>query len=287
MSDEGDRDYTKRVIRPKFKEILALIEAVSREEILPKFGNLAVNEISMKSSNFDLVTSADHASENRLTRGLRSLFPEAHILGEESIAADPSLRKNISHHELCFIIDPIDGTWNFSNGIGFFGVILSATHYGRPLMGVLYDPLRKDAQVVLADDGHAYWQSLITQGPKLTVSKASEIKGFVPVQLFHKTQREAVARAASRFAWSTSFYCSCQEYRLLAQGSFEFSLACLLNPWDHIAGCMIVEASGGYVRMLDGRPYTVDTMDGYLLAASSREVFEQVKTEFSFLCEDM
>ena len=278
------KEYTTRVIRPRAQDIFSLIKRVAREEILPKFRNLDASEVAMKRSKTDLVTVADKAAEARLTKGLLQLFPSARIVGEESVAADPTRRDNIAQEELCFILDPIDGTWNYANGLSLFGVIIAATHYGKPIFALLYDPLIEDAHVALADDGCAFVSGgEITGGTDLKVATHAEITGFVPVHLFPREQRAEVAAAATKFARFASFHCSCHEYRLLSQGSFHFSLANILNPWDHVAGTMMVEAAGGFVSMLDGRPYTVDAREGYLVAASDQDVFKQVQREFSFL----
>ena len=77
------------------------------------------------------------ASEAMITAELQYLFPHAIVVGEEvietSILAYPD-----SNHEICFVVDPIDGTWNFANGIPLFGIILSVLHFGRPVHGLLW-----------------------------------------------------------------------------------------------------------------------------------------------------
>ena len=91
-----------------------LIRTVAAEVILPRFQNLAAHEVIEKAAN-DLVTIADRESEARLSEGLARLLPEASIVGEEACAADPSLLAALSN-DLCWIIDPIDGTGNFAAG---------------------------------------------------------------------------------------------------------------------------------------------------------------------------
>ena len=121
-------------------QIVNLVRRGAKAEILPRFQNLSQSQIEAKSRPDDLVTEADLASEAMITRGLRRLFPDAMVVGEEAVAKDGSLRQTMAEHAFAFVIDPIDGTWNYAKGIPLFGVILSVLRYGTPIFGLLYDP---------------------------------------------------------------------------------------------------------------------------------------------------
>ena len=125
-------------------QVRDLVRKTAKTEIMPRFQNLSAQDVSTKSRDDDLVTKADLASEAMITAGLESLFPNAVVVGEEAISKHSSLRTKMSDHEICFVIDPIDGTWNYANGIPLFGIILSVLNYGRPIYGLLYDPVMDD-----------------------------------------------------------------------------------------------------------------------------------------------
>ena len=144
-------------------------------------------------------------------------------MGEESVAADPTRRDNIAQEELCFILDPIDSTWNNANGLSLFGVIIAATHYGKPIFALLYDPLIEDAPVALVDDGCVFVSGgEITGGTDLKVATHAEITGFVPLHLFPHEQRAEVAAAAAKFARFASFHCSCHNIVCCHKAVFTF-----------------------------------------------------------------
>ena len=105
--------------------ILETVRDAARREIMPRFRALSEADINTKSAPDDLVTAADLAAEALITAQLGRAFPDALILGEEAVAADPNLRDQLADAEMAIIIDPVDGTWNYARGLALFGVILA------------------------------------------------------------------------------------------------------------------------------------------------------------------
>ncbi|HCW60139.1 MAG TPA: inositol monophosphatase, partial [Sphingobium sp.] len=70
--------------------VVALMRQVARDVVMPRFRNLAADEIAEKAAD-DFVTIADKESELRLSEGLSAILPEAGIIGEEACAADPAI----------------------------------------------------------------------------------------------------------------------------------------------------------------------------------------------------
>jgi fructose-1,6-bisphosphatase/inositol monophosphatase family enzyme len=133
--------------------IAALLREVAQAEILPRFRRLASGDIRTKSSPLDLVTEADEAAERRLTAALSARFPQAMILGEEAAAADPALLTRMLDAELCFVLDPVDGTANFAAGVPLFGVMVAAVHHGETIAGWIHDPMGDDTVIALRGEG--------------------------------------------------------------------------------------------------------------------------------------
>ncbi|MDE2412976.1 MAG: inositol monophosphatase, partial [Sphingomonadales bacterium] len=92
-----------------------ILDAVERA-IMPRFQTLQAGEIIDKGGN-ELVTVADREAEVILAEGLARILPEATIVGEEAASADPTLLDRLGD-DLCWIIDPVDGTNNFAAGRG-------------------------------------------------------------------------------------------------------------------------------------------------------------------------
>jgi len=265
--------------------LVNLVRRTARAEILPRFRNLAAAEIFEKSGPEDLVTEADHAAEAMLTRGLREMFPGALVVGEEAVSRDPSIADGIARAELAFIVDPVDGTWNFARGLSTFGVIVAATRKGVPVFGLLYDPVMDDW--LIADEttparhvrpGRPARQVRVSGGGDI-----NEMSGFIPLYLLPKEHRGAVAALYPGFRRAASLRCSCHEYRTLAQGHVDFCLAAGLQPWDHAAGVLICQQAGGYAAMLDGSPYSAARRDGILLTAPSPDAWARLRERFDML----
>ena len=80
--------------------------------------------------------------------------------------------------------------------------------------------------------------------------------------------RSRVTSRLPRLAASVGFRCAAHEYRMVAGGHAHALLYNKLMPWDHLAGCLIAEEAGAYVRRFDGSRYQPQHLDGGLLIAS-------------------
>lgn len=103
------------------------VRETARAEIMPRFRNLGAADVSEKTSAIDLVTQADLLAEHRITAALRERFPAALVVGEEAYDADRSVVPALADAELAFVIDPVDGTFNFAAGLPVFGTMLAVT----------------------------------------------------------------------------------------------------------------------------------------------------------------
>ena len=120
--------------------LISMVRDAARIEIMPRFRNLSAGAITAKSSSIDLVTVADVAAEEHVTRALQTILPGAVVIGEEAVSADPTILDQVADAEVAVIVDPIDGTWNYAHGLSTFGVILAVTVRGKTVFGLLCDP---------------------------------------------------------------------------------------------------------------------------------------------------
>lgn len=265
--------------------ILNLVRRAARTEIMPRFRQLDAGQIASKSGPLDLVTEADTAAEAMIARGLQSAFPSAVIVGEEAAETDPEYRAKLAGAELGFLIDPVDGTWNFAHGLPLFGTMIAVTRFGRPIFGMIYDPVGQD--VIWADiDTPARWDPRAGLPRRLHARSArplAETTGYIELAFMPQDHRRAASEACLDLAHSTTLRCSAHQYRLLAQGAVDFALAVKLNPWDHAAGVLICQQAGGHAALLDGRPYDTSIDQGYLLSAGNRATWERLAEHFSAL----
>lgn len=248
--------------------ITELTRAVARTEILPRFRRLGPGAVMQKSGPQDLVTAADLAAEAALTAGLQARFPDALVVGEEAVAADQTLRTRMAEAPDAFVIDPVDGTWNFAHGLPCFGVIIARLAFGVPVYGLILDPVSDDW--VMAWTGGGAW--LVSDDGKrpLRVRDPAPLawtSGYAAPWFLPPVQRRALSAVLCDTERVLSLRCAAHEYRMLAQGHMGYALSAMLHPWDHAAGALIVAEAGGQVRFLDGAPYTAARTTGHLLAA--------------------
>lgn len=287
MSETLPAPLAAPVSAAKKQHIINLVRRAAKSEILPRFQNLAVDDIDIKSGEDDLVTKADKAAEAMITRALHIAFPGALVVGEEAVAEDPGLLGKIADAPLAFIIDPVDGTWNFAHGLGVFGVILAATQFGRSAFGLIYDPLADDWAVTdgekapKMENARGHTKPLSASGAK----ELDKLTGFIPLHMFAEDKKEELAATLPKFGRTAPLRCSAHEYRMIAQGKADFVLSCTLNPWDHAAGALICERAGAHVEMLDGGPYSASRHEGHLLVAPDHMTWNKLQKEFRFLLD--
>jgi fructose-1,6-bisphosphatase/inositol monophosphatase family enzyme len=265
--------------------LLEAVREASRKAILPRFRNLAEGDIGQKSGPADLVTLADTEAEALITEMVAPAWPEAVVLGEEGVAADPAARQRMAEAEWAVIVDPVDGTWNIAKGLATFGVILAVCHKGQPVFAALYDPVMDDWVEASAGQG------AVLRGPSfsrpLRVSQETErrrMNGYIPVGLFPMETRRRLVQDFPDFGRVTSLRCSCHEYRMVAQGHSDFVLSGPTpHPWDHAAGALAVTEAGGVARFVDGEPYRTERLKGVLLTASNEVLWQELAARFAYL----
>lgn len=285
MSDTLPAKLPKPVSSAQQQLIINIVRRAARAEILPRFRRLHTSDINTKTNADDLVTAADTAAEAMMTRALQIAFPSALIVGEEAASKTPTLLDQIADAPLAFILDPVDGTWNFAHGLAVFGVIVSVTQFGQPAFGLIYDPLADDW--VIADDNtpaRLERSDGITRRLKTNDEKPLEdLSGYIPLHMFKGDQKTQMAQTLPTFRRTSSLWCSAHEYRMIAQGHADFVLTQSLYPWDHAAGALICERAGAHVEMLDGGPYTAARHEGHLLVAPDRITWNRLHKVFAFL----
>jgi len=251
-------------MQPDIDRITRLLEEAAAEEIVPRFRSLADGEIRRKQGG-EVVTVADEATEARLSVALGDLMPGSTVVGEEAVAGDPSVLERLSEDRPVWVIDPVDGTANFANGIGVFAVMLAFLREGEIRAAWIHDPLGD--RTAVAEAGEGAWMAgrrLAVAGPK----PLAEMRGTLHASQYATPEmaRQVQARR-ERLQAIKSLRCAGAEYLRLASGEMHFSLFTKMAPWDHAPGNLIHREAGGVALMLDGRAYdAVQPVEGLLMA---------------------
>ena len=250
--------------------VVALMRQVARDVVMPRFRNLAADEIAEKAAD-DFVTIADKESELRLSEGLSAILPEAGIIGEEACATDPAIL-DCAGEGLNWIIDPIDGTGNFAAGNPPFGIMVALADAGTTLAGWILDPLTgRLCHALLGGGSHIDGQAV----------RAKESGGDLPIAalaVYFMTAEERAdiqRRAEGAFAVVDIPRCAAEQYPRLVLGQNDVSVFARTLPWDHAAGTLFVNEAGGCCQRLDGTPYVVGDLRRGLLGASSPRLWDQ------------
>ena len=258
-----------------------VLRRAAQMEILPRFRRLGSDDVRAKSEATDLVTEADERAERMVKAEVERLWPEALFIGEESVAADPAVLDKLPDADLAIIVDPVDGTFNFASGIPAFGVMASVISKGETVAGIIFDPMGDDW--VLAERGSGAWlrrpdgetlRMKATQPVALEDMVGMASTGFLP-----KDKRAEVMGNLAKVRYSTNYRCAAHEYRTLAGGHVHYLMYNKLMPWDHLAGALISQEAGAYVRRFDGSPYLPHHLDGGLLVAVDKPSWELLRRE--------
>ncbi|MDJ0950506.1 MAG: inositol monophosphatase family protein [Alphaproteobacteria bacterium] len=261
------------------EEVSRIIREVAAEEIVPRFRQLAEADVREKTGPQDLVTTADLEAEKALSRRLAPLAPSAAVVGEEAAEHDPTLLERLADGGEAWVIDPVDGTYNFSQGDDGFGVIVAYVRDGAVAAGWIYAPMQ-DALAVAELGGGAWQEDAAGRRRRLRVAEATSLDKMTGA-LYAGRRRapdlyERIQRIRHRLAGRSYRRCVAFEYLALARGAHHFALFTRQLPWDHAAGALLHREAGGYNARLDGEPYSPTVHQGTLLLAPDRGSWERL-----------
>jgi len=210
-----------------------------------------VERIDFKSAK-DVVTEVDHLSEALIIEAIRAAHPGDGIVAEESgehlAAAGHAPTAGVGR---AWVIDPLDGTINYANGIPFFCVSIALVEAGRPAVGVIHDPIRGETFAASDDgpatiDGRVIGTSVKTNLSDFVVSMALSGPGLV-------TRARAVRKA---IRVSRSMGSAALALAYVGNGRFDaFVQQGGLSSWDIAAAGLIAERAGATVTDLAGGPW--------------------------------
>ncbi|HEV2675779.1 MAG TPA: histidinol-phosphatase [Aliidongia sp.] len=205
------------------------------------------------------VTIADREAEAAMRRLITQRFPDHGVLGEEH-------GPDRTDAEWVWVLDPIDGTKSFISGVPLFGTLIALLHQGRPVLGVLDQPISRER-----------W--LGGQGRPTTFNgqpvRARACADLARATIFSTTPAmfDAVDRprfdAVADGAKLVRYGADCYAYGLVASGFVDAVIEGSLKPYDYCAHVPIIEGAGGIVTDWQGNVPGL-TSDGRIIAAGDR-----------------
>jgi myo-inositol-1(or 4)-monophosphatase len=211
-----------------------------------------------RKSKRDVVTDVDYASEALVIEAIRDRFPGDAILAEESGRHErsdggppPVATTRGRWSRRTWVVDPLDGTVNYANGIPFFCVSIGLIEAGRPAVGVVLDPLRGDCYAATAD-GPA-----TLNGEPVRATEKGDLGDFVvSLAIIGRGGIARERRVAHEIRISRRMGSACLALAYVASGRFDaFVQNGGLSHWDIAAAGLIAERAGATVTDLYGGPW--------------------------------
>ena len=224
------------------------------------FGTGVVPEFKQDQSP---VTVADREAEDYLRSRITSQFPDHGILGEEWGTLNEGARYR-------WILDPIDGTKSFVQGVPLYGVLVGLERDGEPILGVCNIPAT--GELVAAAQGHG----CTLNGQRIGVNTVERIEDAIFLQSdapsFAEHGRGAVYDELARRSRITRTWGDCYGHIMVATGRAEMMLDPIMNAWDCAALLPILQEAGGTFTDWQGTP-TIHGADAF---STNGRIFDAV-----------
>lgn len=241
-------------------------------------------KIEEKAKN-DLVTEVDKASEKFITKAIKKAYPTHAILGEEDFFKN-GLTDEIRNAKYIWIVDPIDGTLNFTRGLPYFAISIAlfekSTHEvsknynylsGEIIAGAVLIPRMKE--LFYAEKGKGAYLN----GKKIHVTDCKKVESSVLATGFHLKgalqNLPYFKKVAGNCRGIRRFGASAIDLAYTACGHFDGYWEFNIKAWDIAAGCIIIEEAGGKVTDLNGN--TLDLFGNQILATNGKIHKEMIR----------
>lgn len=230
-------------------------------------------EISSKSSQVDLVTEADKASEEYILSRIRGAYPDHSILSEESGENDKS-------SDYQWVVDPLDGTTNFAQGLPIFAVSIALTKNGESVVGVVYCPVLDAMYTAVTGQGAFLNDKRLKVSEKKTLDACVLASGFPYFRAkTDDNNSRHFAHMVPKVRGLRRMGAAAFDLANVAAGTLDGYWEMGLGPWDAAAGVLLVKEAGGVVMEWPGKA-------NLAIVAGPRIIVEQIAEEL-LACEQM
>jgi len=215
---------------------------------------------------YDLKAEADLVSEKIITGLIKKNFPDHDIYSEE-------MGDGRSGSEYLWILDPIDGTINFSKGMEDYCISIALEHKKNLVLGVIYQPAT--GRLCVAQKG----KGTTVDGKKVSVSnivKPSDMTASTDNPYDEKLRNEnlqMISRIGTKVRQLRIIGSATLMASFIAQGEIDFYFYSDFAYWDFAASTLIIEEAGGKVTDLSGQPITIDSKN---ILASNGKAHEEI-----------
>ncbi len=249
------------------------VDLVTRAGAIVKKAHSEILQVSHKGDDLrDPVTETDIAVSTFLIAEIKKAYPTHRVYSEEDEKKGDPLMQGFE-----WMLDPIDGTGNFSHHIPHFSICVALLRDGVPCAGAIFNPITNE--LFSFDENEAFLNGVSTHTS--AISEPHKSQGLL-----------SVSHQKELWPWGNATYASLLEHlnKLKGLGSANLDLAFLaagraevvvygtFSMPDGASGVGIVRAAGGEVYTLpSGNPITMERGRHTIVATSNRELFEKIK----------
>lgn len=233
------------------KELAVAIRAAKAagKIIMKKYGKTAIHY----KEYLDSVTEADKKAEQKIISIIKKEFPTHSIIAEES-------GKHMQQSEYTWVIDPLDGTGNFTMMLPFFNTSIALIKGNTLILGVVYSPIQKELFHATKKRG------AFLNGKRIRVSGQDNLLKARSAFCHGGRTPELIERATSRYVRLKGKRCKIRqlgsaalELAYVGAGRLDAFWMTDINLWDVAAGVLLVQEAGGVVTDFAGKPYAQGT----------------------------
>ncbi|WHM35733.1 inositol monophosphatase family protein [Streptomyces sp. BPTC-684] len=242
-------------LEDRSSDVEEAVRKAAAVEIMPRFRQLAAHEVLEKSGPHDLVTVADRRAEEFLTKALTELLPGSAVVGEEAVAADPSVYDALGGDAPVWIVDPVDGTRQFVRGEEGFCTLVALAHRGEVLASWTYGAALDVMAVAVRGRGATFNGAAIRSGapaPGAVIEVATSHPDYTT-----DDQKRALLGLRTDGVSPRPCGSAGLEYLAVARGELDAVAFSWELAWDHAAGLLLVTEAGGAHTTVTGEPFRI------------------------------
>jgi myo-inositol-1(or 4)-monophosphatase len=259
--------------RPTLDKRIIAAESAAKEAgvLLMDYFGQEENKPDLKKDQ-TLVTQADLAADRLITNIIQNQFSEDGIISEEG-------QTHYLGHEFTWVIDPLDGTTNFSQGLHYWGVSIALLQAGIPVYGIVHFPAV--SEIFSARSGAG---ALLNTQPLILSAGDQKRKHafFVHCSRMHQLYQSDIPYKTRSLGAAAYHLCS------VAKGTAILAFESRTHIWDFAAGWLIITEAGGVIESFQqASPFPARTGVDYneinypLFGAVDHEILEYAKTRIS------
>jgi myo-inositol-1(or 4)-monophosphatase len=255
----------------------AIISVVRKAgQLVTEMRQAGLHQVQSKSAVIDLVTEADLASEALLRTELQRLYPQVGFWGEESNQPPTT--------EFFWLVDPIDGTTNFANGVPHYAVNVALCQANAAFLAVTLHLPAGQIYWAMKDKG-AFRRMPDGQQQRLQVNQVRQLSHSLLTTGFPYHRAASTDNNSAEFAY---FMPRTQGVRCMGSAALDLALVASgalaafwegwLGPWDAAAGVLLVKEAGGQVTDYLGRPWQLPGQTGLVASNGQSALHEALLT---------